>query len=551
MPKSRNSYTPNHENSIGDGGAIKSFNVTLSPLSSPNSACDDTTTTISDPHYPLTINGSNNSEPMSEINQLDLNQKLKGKKTNAYGNNDDVNPSFIHRASSSSSRGADLSDHAAKEMLKTYPVEHACPTKESLIWMQQNLQRYDDDFPFKTFYGSSGYEKFFEKVVLKPQGGVGRGIRIVTHNDNSNNEPIRNNINPQHHHIDDPDNNNQKKVIDDVLVNDGEDGRIQSLPYKKNRPYTCSKCMAVFETSQNFAAHISSHYKHESRAERMKRQMAKMMRRSKKRTVLEHQQQHIKNFRGGGGGSALQVNVEDQAHHNNNYDAPPAILPKSRNSYSPNHENGIGDGGAIKSFNVTFSPLSSPNSACDDTTTTISDPHYPLTINGNNNSKPMSEINQLDLNQKLKEKKTNGYGNNDYVNPSFIHRASSSSSRGASMSDHAAKEMLKTHQVEHEFPTKESLSWTRQNLKRYDHDFPFKTINGSSGYEKFFEKVVLKPQGGVGRGIRIVTHNDNSNNEPIRNNINPQHHHLDDPDNNNQKKVIDDVIVNDGEDGRI
>ncbi|XP_015936811.1 uncharacterized protein LOC107462694 [Arachis duranensis] len=288
MPKSRDSYSPNHENSIGNGSAIKSINITLSPLSLPNYAWDDTTTTISDLHYPLTINGSSNSEPTSEINQLDMNQKSKEKKTIGYGNNDDVNPSFIHRASSSSSRGASMSDHAAKEMLKTHQVEHACPMKESLIWTQQNLKRYDHDFLFKSIDGSSGYDKFFEKVVLKPQGGVGRGIRIVNHNDNSNNKPIRNNINEQHHHHDDPDNNNQRKVIDDVIVNDGEDGRIQSLPYKKNRMHTCSKCMAVFETSQKFAAHICSHYKHESKAERMKRQMAKMMCRSKKRNVLEH-----------------------------------------------------------------------------------------------------------------------------------------------------------------------------------------------------------------------------------------------------------------------
>ncbi|XP_057730683.1 uncharacterized protein LOC130946016 [Arachis stenosperma] len=282
MPKSRYSYNPNHENGIGDGSAIKSFNVTLPPLSLPNYACDDTTTSITDPHYPLTINGSNNSELMSGINQLDLNQKSKEKKTIGYGNNDDVNPSFIHRASSSSSRGASMSDHAAKEMLKTHQVEYACPTKESLIWTQQNLKRYDHDFPFKIIDGSSVYEKFFEKVVLKPQGGVGRGIRIVNHNNNSDNEPIRNNINQQHHHHVDPNNNNQKKVIDDVIVNDGEDGGIQSLPYKKNRPYTYSKCMAVFETSQKFAAHLSSHYKLESKAKRMKREMAKMMRRIKK-----------------------------------------------------------------------------------------------------------------------------------------------------------------------------------------------------------------------------------------------------------------------------
>ncbi|XLU28077.1 hypothetical protein S245_064143, partial [Arachis hypogaea] len=120
-----------------------------------------------------------------------------------------------------------------KEMLKTHQVEHACPMNESLFWTQQNLKRYYHNFLFKTNDGSSGYDKFFEKVVLKPQGRVGRGIRIVNHNDNSNNEPIRN-INQQHHHHDDPDNNNQQKVINDVIVNDGEDERIQSLPYKKN-----------------------------------------------------------------------------------------------------------------------------------------------------------------------------------------------------------------------------------------------------------------------------------------------------------------------------
>ncbi|RYQ95257.1 hypothetical protein Ahy_B08g090324 [Arachis hypogaea] len=419
MPKSRNFYIPNHENSIGDGGAIKSFNIILSPLSSPNYACDDTTITITDPHHPLTIIGTNNSELMSEINQLDLNQKLKEKKTGGYDNNDYVNANFIHHALSSSSRGASMSDHAAKEMLKTHQVEHTCPTKESLIWTQQNLKRYDNNFLFKTIDGSSVYEKFFEKVLLKPQGGVGRGIRIVNHNDNSNNKPIRNNINQQHHQHDDLDNNNQKKAIDDA-INDGEDGRIQNLPYKKNRPYSCSKCMLVFEISQKFVAHISSHYKPKSKAQRNKRQMAKMMRRSKKMAVLEHQQQYIKNF-GGGGGSGLQVNVEDQAHHNNNYDALPG-------------------------FDVRFSIV------------------------------------------KIK---------------------------------------------------------TDQNLfyRCYYVMFFISCL--------LFEFTELKPQGGVGRGIRIIIHNDNNNNKPIRNNINQQHHHQDDPDNNNQKKVIDDVVVNDGEDGRI
>ncbi|QHN79281.1 hypothetical protein S83_067802 [Arachis hypogaea] len=328
MADYRESHSPNHENGIGDGGAIKNFNVTLSPLSSSKSTSDGTTTTTALLH-PITINGSsNNSEPMSENNQFDLNQKLKEKRTGGYDDNDYVNPSFIHHSSSSSSKGASMSDHATKEMLKTHQIEHACPMKESLIWTKQNLKRYDHDFLFKKIDGSSVSENIFEKVVLRPQGGVGRGIRTVYHNNNRNNESIKNNINQQHHHHNDPDNNNNQKKVTDDVVNDSEDGRIKSLPYKKNGPYTCSKCMTVFETSQKFAAHTASHYKHESKAQRMKRQMAKMMRRNKKRT-RELQQQQIKDFGGGEGGeSALQVEVEDQDHNNNNinnYDAPPGF----------------------------------------------------------------------------------------------------------------------------------------------------------------------------------------------------------------------------------
>ncbi|MED6140885.1 hypothetical protein PIB30_097785, partial [Stylosanthes scabra] len=86
---------------------------------------------------------------------------------------------------------------------------------------------------------------------LVPQGGVGRGIRIVNSNDsNNNNELVRNNSDELHHN-DDP-NNDSLNVADANGDGDGGDeARIRSLPYKKHEPYMCPKCMTVFATSQN------------------------------------------------------------------------------------------------------------------------------------------------------------------------------------------------------------------------------------------------------------------------------------------------------------
>ncbi|OAY54636.1 hypothetical protein MANES_03G090200v8 [Manihot esculenta] len=53
------------------------------------------------------------------------------------------------------------------------------------------------------------------------------------------------------------------------------DGRTHSLPHKKHGPYTCPRCLKVFLTSQNFAAHTTTHYKHETLDERRKRWAAK------------------------------------------------------------------------------------------------------------------------------------------------------------------------------------------------------------------------------------------------------------------------------------
>ncbi|KAK7343237.1 hypothetical protein VNO77_11831 [Canavalia gladiata] len=74
---------------------------------------------------------------------------------------------------------------------------------------------------------------------------------------------------------------NQVEIISDDEGGSEYDGRLHSLPYKKNGPYTCPKCKHVFGTSQRFAAHVSSnHYKYETKEQRRKRLMAKIRGRS-------------------------------------------------------------------------------------------------------------------------------------------------------------------------------------------------------------------------------------------------------------------------------
>ncbi|ESQ42262.1 hypothetical protein EUTSA_v10015522mg [Eutrema salsugineum] len=71
---------------------------------------------------------------------------------------------------------------------------------------------------------------------------------------------------------------------------DGEyDGKTHSLPYEKYGPYTCPKCNNVFDTSQKFAAHISSiHYKNETVEERAKRYNARNKKRFRKTNQMIH-----------------------------------------------------------------------------------------------------------------------------------------------------------------------------------------------------------------------------------------------------------------------
>ncbi|XP_010424242.1 PREDICTED: uncharacterized protein LOC104709301 [Camelina sativa] len=99
------------------------------------------------------------------------------------------------------------------------------------------------------------------------------------------------------------------------------DGRTHSLPYKKYGPYTCPKCNNVFETSQKFAAHISSiHYKNETINERFKRYNA----RNKKRICKTNQMiyEECRNIHPeervveqNGGNNNIAIDPEAYRHH--------------------------------------------------------------------------------------------------------------------------------------------------------------------------------------------------------------------------------------------
>ncbi|XP_054795830.1 uncharacterized protein LOC129301279 [Prosopis cineraria] len=71
--------------------------------------------------------------------------------------------------------------------------------------------------------------------------------------------------------------NNENEYDNDV---DKGDGITHSLPCKKYGPYTCPRCFGKFSTSQKFAAHVSSHYKYETKAQRGRRLMAKIRKRN-------------------------------------------------------------------------------------------------------------------------------------------------------------------------------------------------------------------------------------------------------------------------------
>ncbi|MED6130856.1 hypothetical protein PIB30_004720 [Stylosanthes scabra] len=239
-------------------------------------------------------------------------------------------------------------------MPKIHQAEHAFSMKDRMGNNHRSTQpdhrnfKLDNNLMYKIMKNDpSVMKKFFEKVVLRPPGGIGIGIRIVRSCDTNNNtEPIRNHVEDQIHHHDDPNNDSVNVVVaadadaaDDgvkvVVAADAAEGgkvaeddeaRIRSLPYKKHGPYTCPKCNVVFLTSQKFAAHTSSHYKHETKDEKKKRRMLKKMCRNKKR-AHEIQQQFMDDLAGAEGSNTLhEVKVEyEPCYHNDKVDAPPGF----------------------------------------------------------------------------------------------------------------------------------------------------------------------------------------------------------------------------------
>ncbi|KAL1213363.1 hypothetical protein V5N11_025906 [Cardamine amara subsp. amara] len=108
-----------------------------------------------------------------------------------------------------------------------------------------------------------------------------------------------------------------------VSEKDGEyDGRTHSLPYQKYGPYTCPKCNNVFDTSQKFAAHISSvHYKNETMIEKEKRFNARNKKRSRTTSQMLHgesskiQHEEDRVVEGGGGNNNIASGIEAFQHH--------------------------------------------------------------------------------------------------------------------------------------------------------------------------------------------------------------------------------------------
>ncbi|MED6177457.1 hypothetical protein PIB30_098300 [Stylosanthes scabra] len=291
---------------------------------------------------------------MSHISPLDLNRKLKEVRSSRH--DDDVKLSATMTDSTKDQMPKTQSEHAFSmkdRMGSSIPMDNHYRSFFTNTHDKNTTQpdfRYlklDKDLMSKIMKNDpSIMEKFFEKVVLRPPGEVGSGIRVVHSCDANNNEPVRNNSDEIHHH--DDSNIDSVKVVDaaddgvKVVVaavaadadggkvvdgddNGGDEAGIRSLPYKKHGPYTCPKCMAVFTTSQKFAAHTSSHYKYETKDEKRKRKKLKTMRRNKKKTN-EIQQQFMDNAAGGEGSTTLhEVKVEYQPHDHNNDDAPPGF----------------------------------------------------------------------------------------------------------------------------------------------------------------------------------------------------------------------------------
>ncbi|KAG8471338.1 hypothetical protein CXB51_036122 [Gossypium anomalum] len=96
--------------------------------------------------------------------------------------------------------------------------------------------------------------------------------------DNMNNSNY--NINPSTQRNQPSSNSNFEEVPDesreDYDHRKAYDGRIHSLPGYPKGVYGCPKCLTTFYSPKSFAAHIQTHYKHESKEERRRRMTARL-----------------------------------------------------------------------------------------------------------------------------------------------------------------------------------------------------------------------------------------------------------------------------------
>ncbi|MDV3140046.1 MAG: hypothetical protein Q8765_02505 [Sweet potato little leaf phytoplasma] len=66
--------------------------------------------------------------------------------------------------------------------------------------------------------------------------------------------------------------------------NNGDGGRIRSLPRRKDEKFTCSRCRDQFSSAQHFASHVRvAHYKDESKEDKAKRLMSRIQNRKNRR----------------------------------------------------------------------------------------------------------------------------------------------------------------------------------------------------------------------------------------------------------------------------
>ncbi|KAK5834617.1 uncharacterized protein LOC128291399 [Gossypium arboreum] len=128
------------------------------------------------------------------------------------------------------------------------------------------------------FESASGYS--LENPMYYDQGlrNFDQMAMLSRNLDNMNNSNY--NINPSTQRNQPSSNSNFEEVSDENREDydhpKGYDGRTNSFPGYLKGVYGCPKCLATFYSPKSFAAHIQTHYKHESKEERRRRMTARL-----------------------------------------------------------------------------------------------------------------------------------------------------------------------------------------------------------------------------------------------------------------------------------